>query len=466
MTLPKPAKTFSKTFLYQISGIAALSGLLFGYDTGVISGAILFVRRDFGLTDTLTETVVSAVLVGALIGAAVGGKVADSFGRKKVMIASALIFIAGSLASALAPTPYALIASRIVLGIAIGISSFAAPLYLAEIAPPEARGKLVSLNQLAITFGILTSYIADYLLASGERWRWMLGIGIIPALTFLVGLIFLPESPRWLLVKGGHEAQARKILLALRGSKDVEKEINEIHKSLHQKETDWKFFEQGWVRTLVFICIGLSIFQQTTGINTIIYYAPTILQMAGFQEAQGAILATLGLGIVNVLATLVALPLIDRWGRRPLLLGGLVGMSIALVITGLSFSSHPEGAIIGTLAGQISGGTHVLAVVGMILYIISFAMSLGPLCWLLISEIIPLKIRGVGSSLATSVNWTSNIVVAMTFLTLIRHIGPSGTFYLYAGTCVLAWIFVWRFVPETKGRTLEQIELEFKQSHR
>jgi sugar porter (SP) family MFS transporter len=438
-------------FLYEICGIAALAGLLFGYDTGVISGAILFIRKEFNLSTALTEAVVSAVLFGALMGSAFGGKLSDTLGRKKVLIMAGIVFIAGSLISALATTPFGLIFSRGILGIAIGVSSCAAPLYLAEISPPEARGKLVSLNQLAITVGIFFSFLVCYFLAENGAWRWMLAGGVFPAVIFLIGLVFLPESPRWMLMKGGDAVQAKKTLVAIRSSlAEAEKEISEIRESLNQTQAEWKLLFADWMRPVLLIVVGMSFFQQTTGINTIIYYAPTVLQMAGFEEAQGAIFATLGLGLVNVLATIVSLPLIDKWGRRPLLLFGLIGMTLGLGLTGTSFY----------FKGSIWSG--YMAVGSMVLYIIAFAMSMGPICWLLISELIPLRIRGLGSSVASSVNWIFNMIVAMTFLTLIQALGPAGAFLAYAAVSILALVFVYFLVPETKGRSLEEIEADIR----
>lgn len=439
-----------KNFLYLIAGIAALAGLLFGFDTGVISGAILFIKKDFQLTDSMTEYVVSSVLGGAFLGSLFGGKVIDLFGRKKILVLSAICFVLGSTVSALSQGAFELILSRFILGLSIGIASFAAPLYLAEISPPEMRGKIVSLNQLAITVGILGSYIVDYALAEQEAWRWMLGLGIFPAIALLVGLRFLPESPRWSLMRGDSET-ARKTLQTIRQADQVEGEMQEIASSFKLKSLGLSSLFSGWVLPVSLIAIGLSFFQQATGINTIIYYAPTILKQAGFEQEKMAILATLVLGVVNVAATIASLFLIDRWGRRPLLLVGIIGMSISLSVMGLAFY-WKEVAWVSTLA-----------VGGMIAYIICFAISLGPICWLVISEIFPAELRGVGASFATSANWMFNGVVAATFLTLVNRFGASGTFWLYATVCLIALVFIYFFVPETKGKTLEEIQTEMAQ---
>ena len=284
--------------IYTISGFAALAGLLFGYDTGIISGAILF---------------------GALIGSGVSGRVSDLFGRRKVLVFTALTFIIGSLATAFSPNLIFLITGRIILGIAIGIGSFTAPLYLAEIAPKRIRGMLVSLNQLAITIGIVFSYLINYYFSDTGQWPWMLGLGVVPAVILLLGTIYLPESPRWVILKGWDQ-KARTILQRIRHGENINKEFDEIRQTVEIEKGTHRQLLAKWLRPILFISLGLSFFQQVTGINAIIYYAPTILQIAGFKYASNAILATLGIGIMNVLFTIIALPLIDRWGRRPLLL--------------------------------------------------------------------------------------------------------------------------------------------------
>lgn len=435
--------------IYTISGFAALAGLLFGYDTGIISGAILFIKKDFSLSNFQIEMVVSAVLLGALIGSGLSGRVSDLFGRRKVLVFTALTFIVGSLATAFSPNVIALIIGRIILGIAIGVGSFTAPLYLAEIAPKRIRGMLVSLNQLAITIGIVFSYLVNYYFSVTGQWPWMLGLGVVPAIILLIGTIYLPESPRWMILKGW-DHKARDVLQRLRHGENINKEFNEIHQTVEIEKGAHRLLFAKWLRPILFISLGLSFFQQVTGINAIIYYAPTILQMSGFKYASNAILATLGIGVINVLFTIIALPLIDRWGRRPLLLCGLIGMFISLLIMGTAFYLPTFTAL------------RWVAVASMVIYIASFAMSLGPIMWLVISEIFPLNIRGVGASLAISVSWGFNMLVSLTFLTLIQFIGTSHTFWLYAALCVLGWIFVYFIVPETKNCSLEHIETNLR----
>jgi SP family galactose:H+ symporter-like MFS transporter len=432
-----------------VSAISALSGLLFGYDTGVISGAILFVQEDFHLTTFQEEVVVSAVLLGAMIGAAVGGRLADRLGRRTTLIQVALLFMVGAIGTSLAPSPAWLSSGRLVVGIAIGIASFTAPLYISEISPAEVRGKLVSLNQLMITIGIVCSYLADYALAGSRGWRAMFGLAAIPAIILLIGLLFVPESPRW-FVNRGLSVQARAVLLRVRKATEVDSELAEIEASLRLQEGGWRELLSPGLRPALIIGIGLAVFQQFTGINTVIYYAPTIFKFAGFQSA-AAILATAGVGIINVLLTIVALWLLDRAGRRPLLLYGLVGMILSLGVLGFAFLSPDMTPV---MAGVSVGSVMV--------YVACFAIGLGPVFWLMISEIYPLKIRGRAMGVAAVANWGSNLLVALTFLSLLRSIGRPWTFWLYALVGLIAWFFVFRRVPETKGKTLEQIEARWR----
>jgi sugar porter (SP) family MFS transporter len=442
------ARLRGATFVYIAALFAALGGLLFGYDTGVISGALIFIKREFGLTTAAEEIVVSGVLLGATIGAIIGGKAADLFGRRRVLLVTAAIFGIGALASGVAPSPVILILSRVVLGLAIGLASTNVPVYLSEVAPPHARGWVVSLFQLAVTIGIVVAYLTDYAFAGIEGWRWMLGLAIVPALVFGIGMFFLPETPRWLIHRGHHEV-AHHVLLRIRDVADVNVEIDEIKMSLAQQTESgrWTDLLRRQVRPALVVGLGLAIFQQITGINTVIYYAPKILQAAGFNSASGAILATAGVGVVNVGMTIIAMFLVDRAGRRPLLLVGIAGMIVTLGMLGLSFRiSNPS--------GQLAW----IAVICLMAYVGSFAISLGPIFWLLIAEIYPLRIRGLAEGTAATFNWGSNLIVSLTFLTLLEKLGASATFLLYAFASVASWLFAYYLVPETKGRTLEEIE--------
>jgi sugar porter (SP) family MFS transporter len=435
-------------FYIVVASIAAISGILFGYDTGVISGAILFIRDEFHLTAQMNGLVVSAVLFGALLGAIVSGRLTDRFGRKNLLVADAVIFVLGTLGSSLAPNLSSLIISRVVVGLAIGIASYIAPLYISEISPAKYRGALVSLNQLAITLGILFSYIVDTLYADTQAWRWMLGIGIIPAVCLLIGMIFLPYSPRWLMSRG-REAEAMESLKKILGQDEnaCAEQLQIIKNSLSQQKGNWRLLFSPIIRPTLFIAGGLALLQQVTGINTIIYYAPTIFQMAGFHSASSAISTTMIVGVAFVLFTILALPLVDSLGRRFLLLTGLVAMSLSLGLLSWIFHLQNPGALLKDLT-----------LVSMLIFIAGFAISLGPIMWLMIAEIFPLKVRGLGASIATCINWTFNWLVAVTFLTLINVIGASGTFFLYFVISIFAIIFVYAWAPETKGCTLEDIE--------
>ncbi len=442
------SQSTGRTFVYIAATFAALGGLLFGYDTGVISGAELFLKNDFTLSTFALEVIVSGVLAGAAVGALLGGRLADLFGRRKLLIVTAIIFGAGGIVCAAATSPAILVIGRIIVGLGIGLASGTVPVYISEVSPADARGWQVSLFQLAITVGILLAYIVDYAFASIQGWRWMFGLAVVPAAIFGTGMLFLPESPRWLARRGHHE-KARAMLSRIRGTSDVSAELQEIERSLAHADERGRLSDlfAPSVRPALVVGIGLAIFQQVTGINTVIYYAPLIIQSAGISSESGAILATAGIGVVNVLMTIVAMWLIDRVGRRPLLLVGTAGMVATLGLLGLAFR----------MSGK-SGALVWLAVISMMVYVASFAISLGPIFWLLISEIYPLKIRSSSEGLAAAFNWGSNLLVSLTFLTLLETIGSARTFWLYGLFAIAAWIFSYFRVPETKGRTLEEIE--------
>jgi sugar porter (SP) family MFS transporter len=445
---PAAIHTGNRRFVYLAAVFAGLGGLLFGYDTGVISGAQLFYATDFSLSKDAIEVMVAAGLAGAAAGALLGGRLADLFGRRTLLIFTALIFAAGALVCASATSAAILFAGRIVVGLGIGLSSGTVPVYISEVSPADARGWTVSLFQLAITVGILLAYLVDYAFADIRGWRWMFGLAVVPAAIFALGMLFLPESPRWLVRRGRLET-ARAILSRIRNTSDVDSELHDIEISSQQAQEhgNWRDLLSPALRPALVVGIGLAVLQQVTGINTVIYYAPIIVQSAGIPSASGAILTTAGIGVVNVLMTIVSMWLIDRVGRRPLLLTGITGMIVTLGALGWAFHSASAG---GALAW--------LAVISIMIYVASFAISLGPIFWLLIAEIYPLKVRSSSEGLAATFNWGSNLVVSLTFLTLLRDIGAPRTFWLYALFAVGAWLFSYYLVPETKGRTLEQIE--------
>jgi sugar porter (SP) family MFS transporter len=435
----------------MIAFIAALGGLLFGYDTGVISGALPFLQDVFALTPLMQGVVTSVALGGAALGAMVAGPLADRFGRKTVILVVAVIFFAGAIVSALATILSVLVIGRFLVG--VGVASMLTPLYLAETAPPAQRGALVSLNQLMITVGILVSYVVGYLLSQGEGWRWMLGLGALPGLVLFVGMLPLPESPRWLAGLGRTEAARQSLSMLGRDPQAADLELSQLRSDLQlearaQRRADLK---TSHLDRPMIIGVGLAIFQQVTGINTVIYFAPSIFKAAGLGSTSATILATAGIGLVNVLMTLVAIRLIDSAGRRALLLTGLAGMAVSLGVLGLGF-------MLGMSGGGALGWVTALSLAG---YVGFFAIGLGPVFWLLIAEIFPLATRGRGVSAATFANWASNLVVALTFLLLIDSMGAPATFYLYAILSIAAFVFTYQLVPETKGKTLEQIEADW-----
>ncbi len=433
------------------AAIAGLGGLLFGYDTGVIAGALLFIKPEFGLDSFQQGLVVAAVPIGAIFGAAFAGPAADRYGRRVMILLAAAVFIVGALASAAAPGLEVLVLARIVIGVAIGVASAAAPVYISEMAPPESRGRLVSFFQLAVTIGILVAYLVGLAFDASEDWRWMLGLGCVPALALAVGMLRMPQSPRWLVMHGDDFA-ARATLAKIRvdDPDTIDREIEEIKGSIDDKPGAWSELLQPLVKAALVVGVGLAILQQVTGINTVIYYAPTIVEFTGVDSSAGSILAAVGVGVINVLMTVVALRLLDRAGRRTLLMIGVSGMVISLFALGAAFEGGTS-----TLAS-------VIAIGSLMTYVASFAISLGPIFWLLNAEIYPLSVRSKAAGIGTMANWTFNFIVSLTFLLLIEALGRSGAFWFYGAIGILTLIFCWKLVPETKGKHLEEIQAEFQ----
>ena len=431
-----------------IAATAALGGLLFGYDTGVISGALLFLREAFHLSNLMLGIVTSLALAGAAIGAGFAGTLSDRFGRRPILISTACVFVVGGLVSAFAPVLSILLLGRLLVGFGIGGASMLTPLYLAEIAPARERGALVSFSQLAVTVGILVAYLVGYAFAASGSWRWMLGLGAVPGVILGFGMLFLPETPRWLAGHGKID-EARSALKRLRNKgTDIEPEMRQLRADLKPgvKTLPTSRLGHRAARLPLIVGIGLAIFQQVTGVNTVIYFAPVIFQASGLSSASAAILATAGIGAVNVGMTIVAIWLVDRVGRRPLLLGGLAGMGISLCLLATAFLLGK-----GTYLGYMTAAS-------LALYVGCFAVGLGPVFWLLVSEIFPLAIRACGMSAATIANWTSNLIVALTFLNLTDVLGRPGVFLLYAALTFAALAFAYVLVPETKGLSLEAVE--------
>jgi sugar porter (SP) family MFS transporter len=441
-------ETSKQRFLLAIvSAVAAIGGLLFGYDTGVISGAILYIKQQYVLTTFQEEIIISIVSLGAVFGALSGGPLSDRIGRKKIVLASSLVFIISAIGLSFSGSVNQLIFWRLIVGFAIGVSSATAPLYIAELAPRTIRGGLVTINQLFITIGILASYLIGLLFVDTQSWRLMFAIAAIPAAIQFTVMCFFPESPRY-LTNIGDTKGALKILTRFRGNEeDAALEIQHIEKMISSRKPRWSELLSKKVRPALLAGVGVTVIQQITGINTIIYYAPTIFRFAGFGSDRAALLATTWVGVVNVLMTFVAIYLLDKVGRKPLLLLGLGGMVVSLLVLGIGFSLSASTAVVG-----------VISLVCLFTYIASFASSLGPVGWLLNSEIYPLHIRGKAMGVATCANWVSNFIVTATFLNLIHFLGKGGTFWLYGLIGFLGFFFIWKKIPETKGKSLEEIE--------
>ena len=436
-----------RPFVFLVASVAALGGLLFGYDTGVISGAILFITHDFGLSTQLQEFTISVVLIGCIVGSSGAGALADRIGRRRTLLISGVIFGVGAVASAFAPSVDILLVARFIVGTAIGFCSVVAPLYISEVAPADVRGALVSLYQFAITVGILGAYIVDYALAQSEAWRWMLGLAIVPSLILIAGMVPLPESPRFLF-KIAMADGAREVLRRIAGHDEIGEEESAIVESLKVHESGFDAFRTPAVRNALILGVALAMLQQFTGINTVIYYGPHIFLMAGIASNQASILAQALVGTVNCLATLIAIFFVDRIGRKPLLYAGCAGMFLGLSTLSFAFA---QSQMQGSLAGVALGS--------MMLYVGSFAYSLGPIVWLLISEIFPLPARGLGMSICTLSNWVANLIVSLFFLTLVDAFGAPLTFAAYAVLCIVTIVVVWRGVPETKREILEKISV-------
>ena len=437
-------------WLYVVAIVASLGGLLSGFDTGVISGALLYINETWDLTDYIQGFLVSSVLIGAVIGAATNGILADIFGRKKIIIATAVIFIVGSVLCGFAPNIYVLILSRILVGLAVGIVNFVVPLYLSEVSPKQLRGTLVSLYQWAITAGILFSYVINAAFAQAVySWRWMLFAGVFPGLVLLVGMMFLSDTPRWLVSKNRDE-KAKKVFSKIEPDIDAEEEIRQIKETLKPdaNNSNEKFRFKKWMIMPFVVGIGIMFAQICTGINTIIYYAPTIFKIAGFDSNLNAIYATTGIGIVNFLMTIIAIFFTDRLGRKPLLYFGLTGVMLSLLALGCAFQFE---AVLGANLKWVAVGS-------LVAYIVCFAFSLGPIGWILVSEVFPLKIRGLAMSICTVSNFAFNFFVVGSFPILINRLGGAITFWGFAAVSFLCILFVFFFVPETKGISLEQIE--------
>ncbi|XP_022873132.1 inositol transporter 1-like isoform X1 [Olea europaea var. sylvestris] len=456
---------FSNGYVLGLTVVAGIGGLLFGYDTGVISGALLYIRDEFeevNQSSFLQETIVSMALVGAIIGAAVGGWINDFYGRKRATLSADVVFIIGSVVMAAAPNPYVLIVGRFLVGLGVGVASVTAPVYIAEASPSEIRGGLVSTNVLMITGGQFLSYLVN--LAFTEvpgTWRWMLGVSAVPAILQFFFMLFLPESPRWLYLKKD-KSQAIVVLSKIYDPYRLEVEIDLLAAALEeerQRKIAVRYsdvFKVKEIRLAFFAGAGLQAFQQFTGINTVMYYSPTIVQMAGFSSNQLALLLSLIVAAMNAAGTVVGIHLIDHFGRRKLALSSLSGVIISLIVLAVAFILEPSTSSVNGLYGW-------MAVVGLALYIAFFSPGMGPVPWTVNSEIYPEAYRGMCGGMSATVNWISNLIVAQSFLSVADAVGTGSTFLILAVIAVAAFVFVVVFVPETKGLTFEEVERIWKE---
>lgn len=441
-------KRSNKSVTFFVCFLAALAGLLFGLDIGVIAGALPFISHEFQITSHQQEWVVSSMMFGAAVGAIGSGWLNFRLGRKYSLMIGAVLFVVGSLCSAFAPNTEVLIVARVLLGLAVGIASYTAPVYLSEIAPEKIRGSMISMYQLMITIGILAAYLSDTGFSYTGEWRWMLGVITIPALLLLVGVFFLPDSPRWLAARGNDD-KARRVLEKLRDSTaQAKSELDEIRESLKIKQSGWGLFTSNKnFRRAVYLGILLQVMQQFTGMNVIMYYAPKIFGIAGFASTSQQMWGTVIVGVVNVLATFIAIGLVDRWGRKPTLKLGFLVMAVGM-------------GILGTMLhiGVESEAAKYFSIAMLLMFIVGFAMSAGPLIWVLCSEIQPLRGRDFGITVSTTTNWIANMIVGATFLTMLDTLGNANTFWVYAALNVVFIFITIALIPETKNVSLEHIE--------
>ncbi|WP_167131294.1 sugar porter family MFS transporter [Paramicrobacterium chengjingii] len=431
----------------------ALGALLWGYDNGVIAGAMLFIKKDFDLDPGLVGLVTASITLGAGAGSLLSGALADKLGRKRLILLAAVVFSLGIVAASLAPNPAILILARLVLGLGIGIVAVSIPIYLAELAPAAIRGRVGTLTQLMIASGILLAYIVNYLFSPTGDWRWMIGVAIVPALALLVGVVFLPESPRW-LVKHGREDEARTILAMRIPADSVDASVAEIHRTLAASKGSWRDLIQPWVRPAVIVAVLLAIFAQLLGINTIVFYAPTILSAIGFSD-QVALLNTIGFGVVSIIFTVIAFRIVDVVGRKKLLTRGSLVMGGSMLVM----------AIISITFGLTAGLTGYLAVLCLVVFKATYSLTWGTVTRVVQSEILPLTVRGTALGLAEVFNFASTFVLSAVFPMLLAG-GTGLPFFVFAIIGIAAFIFVRFFVRESKGLTLEQIEEDLRTRNR
>jgi MFS transporter, SP family, galactose:H+ symporter len=445
-------------YVYAVGLVLLLCGLLFGYDQGVISGALHGIQEDFDPSTLVIEIITSWVTLGAMVGALAAGVLADRLGRRFTLMLAAAIFVVGTLLEALAPGTAVLTIGRLVLGAGVGIASVAGPLYGAENAAARDRGRMVSMYQMAVTIGIFLAYWADYLLIESSSWRLMLGISAVPAVLLVVAILPLRDSATW-YVKVGRTSDAEDVVRRAEPEVDAAARVRDVSAAIASEvQASWgEVFSARWRKPLV-VAAGLAVLQQLTGINAVIYYANTIFAAAGFDSPTQQSLATLwAVGGVNVLATLIAVFWVDRFGRKPLLTIGAWGMMLSLLLVAGAFLKLDQVTSSDAATGG-PGNAGLLALVGMVTFIASFAFSLGPVVWTVINEVFPAQVRGKGVATATALNWFAAWAVTQFFLSIVEWTSTSGAFLIFAFFCGVTLWFVARHVPETRGRTLEEVQ--------
>jgi len=438
----------ANTIVIKVSLIAALAGLLFGLDIAYVNGSLELIVKDFGLTTSQSENIAGMLLFGAFIGAVFSGWLSKKFGRKKVLLLASLIFALFTFLGVFAPSFTVLLVARFIIGLAVGIASFVAPLYLSEIAPFRIRGRLIAMYQLMITIGILAMFLSNAALIHFGSWRLMMAVIAIPALVMFIGALFLPESPRWLVLVGKTN-EAEKVLQRIRTSnEEVSFELDEIKETVKIKSSGWNMLSKPFFRKVIILGILLQALQQFSGMNAFMYYSGQVFKAAGLSNPA---VATVIVGLVNVLTTLIAIRYVDKLGRKPILYFGLSILVTSCAVVGYLFRINPPGT-------EMSSAEQWLTLIFSLLFIFGFAVSLGPIVWILCSEIFPLKGRDLGITITTATNWISNTIIGSFTLTWFTHLGVGGTFWMFGLFNLIGFLIVGFLTPETKGIPLEELE--------
>jgi sugar porter (SP) family MFS transporter len=433
--------------IFIIAACSALSGLLFGYDAGIISGALLFINKAFSISSSVEGWLVAMVPVGALFSSVLSGEICDLFGRKKTLFLTAITFTLGSLISAIAPSVGLLMIGRFIIGIAIGVGSSTSPVYTSELADERQRGWLTNLFVVFIQLGVFLSFVMSYLFSYAGDWRIMIGLGMIPAVILCIAVFFIPESPRWLVLKN-KEKEAAAILTYLYGKKESEQKIADIHEVVKKDKVNFKMlFQQRRYLKVIFIGAAVSFFTQTVGINAFNYYAPTIFQETGFASPSTATFYTMFMGLTLVLSTISSLFFIDKIGRKKPLLLGTAGILVTLLCITLGFALVTNSTALGWIF-----------LINAIVFMAFHGISIGPACFLIPSEVFPIRVRGLGMGISVAFNWGANVIVAALVPVIIQYVGVASLFATFFLITVIAWLVFYFYIPETKGTTLEQIE--------